>query len=63
MFCGHLLCLDVSILSFNPCQRIYLLILEREEGGQREREKHRCERETLISCLLYASQLGTEPTA
>ena len=32
---------------------------EREEG--REIEKHQCERQISISCLLYVSQLGIEP--
>ena len=34
---------------FNPHSRIYLLILEREEGG--ESEKYQCERETSMGCL------------
>ena len=34
--------------------KICLLDLEREEGRKRERETHRCERETLIGCLPYA---------
>ena len=35
----------------------------RERGREREgeEEKHQCERETLIACLLQAPQLGTEP--
>ena len=36
-----------------------LLVLEREEGRRRERGVY--ERETSISCLLYASWPGTEP--
>lgn len=32
--------------------------LERERG----REKHRCEKETLVGCLLYMSQPRMEPT-
>ena len=39
---------------------IFNLILEREE--EREVEKHWCEREALISCLLHAPQPGTKPT-
>ena len=31
--------------------------------GQREGEKHRCDRETLTGCLLYVPQPGIEPTA
>ena len=30
--------------------------------GETKGEKHRCERETLISCLLYVPQIGTKPT-
>ena len=37
------------------------MILERGEGREKEGEKHQCERETLIDCLLYMPQLGTEP--
>ena len=33
---------------------------EEEKGGEREREKHRCDREVSISCLLYVPQLGIE---
>ena len=41
--------------------KIYVfLILEKEEG--REREKHQCERETSIPCLPYMSQLWIKPT-
>lgn len=45
----------------------YSLILESEEGaGEREREggrdKHLCEREMSISCLLYMPQPGIKPT-
>ena len=29
--------------------------------GKREREKHQCERETLIGCFLKASQPGMDP--
>ena len=41
----------------NPHLRVCLLILVREEVGVRGR----AERETLISCLLYAPQPGIEP--
>lgn len=30
----------------------------REWKGERERERHQCEGETSISCLLYVSQPG-----
>ena len=33
---------------------------ERGRKGEREGEKHQCERETLIDCLLYAPLLGSE---
>ena len=31
---------------------------EREEGRERNREKHQCEREALMGCLLYVPLLG-----
>ena len=36
----------------------------REEKGGREREekKHQCEKEVSVSRLVYAPQLGTQPT-
>ena len=45
---------------FNPHMRICLLILEkgREREKKRERE-NQCERETLISCLPYAPDPGS----
>ena len=39
-----------------------LLILEQEGETEREKERHRCERETSIGCLLYAPQLEIEST-
>ena len=41
-----------------------MLIDVRERGWEEEREgeKHRCERETLIGCSLCMPQPGTEPT-
>ena len=41
-----------------------MLIDSREKGkeGEREGKKRGCERETFISCHLYASQLRDEPT-
>ena len=36
---------------------------EKEGGvGEREKEEHCCERETLIGCLPYVPQLGIKPT-
>ena len=56
----------------SPHPRTCSLILETERERQRERqkerqreregEKHRWEKETSISCLLYAPEVGTEPT-
>ena len=37
------------------------LFLVRREGREKEEEKHRCERETSIGCLSYASCVGTKP--
>ena len=42
---------DYGFLIFNSHLRICLLILEKEEGGEREGEGERCERETSVSCL------------
>ena len=38
-----------------------LIDLERGGGKERGEQKHGCERETLISCLLYVPQPGTKP--
>ena len=46
---------------FNPHLSTCLLILERGRGRGRERGKHQGERVTLISCLWYLPQQGTEP--
>ena len=46
---------DKQRVFFYPRLRLCLLILERE--------KHRCERDTLVSCCLYAPFLGIEPIA
>ena len=35
---------------------------ERGRVGDREGEKHGCERDTLIGYFSYAPQLGTKPT-
>ena len=59
-------CNCYTILFFNPHSRVCLLIWakewERERGRERDvREKHWCERETLINCLPYAPRLGIKP--
>ena len=33
-----------------------------KRGRERERDKYQCEKETLISCFLYASKSQFEPT-
>ena len=40
--------------------RLYIL-REREKEGERDEEKHRCEREILIGCLLYGAPARTRP--
>ena len=47
-------CFLFFLLLFNPHLKIHLLILK--QGGE-----HRCERETLISCLSFTPHLGIEP--
>ena len=42
---------------------IYLFFIEREGREKREGEKHQCEREMLIGCLLCMPRSGTESTA
>ena len=45
-----------------PFFKIYILIFdfrEREREREKEGEKHQCERETSIGCLLCVSQPGT----
>ena len=54
----------IITIIIDPHLRAFLLILEREERreGEGEREKHQCERETLIGvCLLHKLQLGIKP--
>ena len=51
---------NVCLLSLLLFLRFYLF-LDREEGGGREGEKHRCEIETWISCLPQAPNLGPGP--
>ena len=55
-----------SYFFFCSPEEIFSLLLEGgKEGrkeGNREREKHWCERETLIGCLSYVPQLGIEST-
>ena len=45
------------------CFYFYLFLFrERAREGERDGEKHQCERETLIKCCLsYSHQLGTKP--
>ena len=49
----------------NPHLRMYLLILEREEGRDREKDRQTDrqwrERETLMGCLPYVTRPGFEP--
>ena len=42
------------------CIFVKILFIFRERGkeGERQRKKHRCERETLIGCLAHASNMG-----
>ena len=40
----------------------YFFLRERGREGEREGEKHQCEREILIGCLSDVPQLGTQPT-
>ena len=49
-----------TLLWFQFFYRFYLF-LERMEGREKERERDINERETLIDCLLYTPQLGSEP--
>ena len=53
----------VIIEDKNICFLKILFIYFREKGKEREREgeRHRCERETSIGCLLYAPIPETEP--
>ena len=37
------------------------LLFQRERKGERGREKHQCERETLNGCVPYAPDWGKEP--
>ena len=39
---------------------IYFIFRERGSEGKRVREKHQCERETLIGCLLHVPRQRTE---
>ena len=48
-----------TLLYFNPHPRICLLILEREEGRERERN---IDMRDIDRLLLYTPQLGIEPT-
>ena len=58
---GHLL-LEMGPIIFLPSpEDMFIDFREREREGEREEEKHGCERETSISCLLYVPQLVMEP--
>ena len=48
------ICIYVYI-KFSP-EDILIDVKERRREGEREGEKHQCERETLINCLLHAPQ-------
>ena len=41
---------------------MYLFFRERGRAGEREGEKHQCERETPIGCLLYMPQYSIDRT-
>ena len=70
----HLLtdCLSSGFCVTCHCASVFSFILflifltfdfrERGRRGEREGEKHRCERETSIVCLLYVPQTGPELT-
>ena len=65
---GHFLCLLILAASLCLFLCIFLILTRgyvsvdfRERGSEREREKHQCETETSISCLLYICQLGFKP--
>ena len=52
------------VFFFNPYLRtFFLLLLERVERREEEREKHPCKREALTGCLLYIPRPGMEPAS
>ena len=61
----HKSTLNTSVLSvytlFKKILFIYFFFRERGREGEREGEKHRCEREMSIGCLLCTPQPGTKP--
>ena len=42
-------CLSIRFFFISSPENTFSLLLEREEGRKREREKHQCERETLVA--------------
>ena len=55
--------LFIIIIIFNPHPRTWLLIIEREEGREREGEQHGCERETQLNAQPgHVPRPGIEPT-
>ena len=71
VFIGHLNIFFFYFLFyvFNPHLKTWVFFTDfRERGREKERdinlrEKHRCERETLIGCLPHTLQQGIEPAA
>ena len=51
------------VMFINYFLELFCYFRKRGKEGERKGEKYRCERETSISCLLYAPQPGTEPAA
>ena len=53
----------LSLTSFlSSSENMLINFRGRGREGEREGEKHRCERETSISATLYMPQPGTKPT-
>ena len=63
LFMYIFLYLYLHILMHYSVPRHFFIFLEKDRGreGEREKEKHQCEREALISCLSYTPSSGTEP--
>ena len=53
--------MEFSFNSFSTSIKFYFVIAFREKGREREGEKHQCERETSIGCLLHSPDPGTKP--
>nr|KAF6277381.1 hypothetical protein mMyoMyo1_010250 [Myotis myotis] len=51
---------NLTFVVVNPHPRVFFPIDFRQSGreGERQREKHRCERDTLIGCLPHAPRKG-----